>query len=180
MVDNTVDKTLKLQKYSGEAKPAETKAAAPQSLPANELALELKKKDEQIEEERGRSLEHLKVIVQLRESLKQEQAKTAGALKKAAELEANAKSMVAQETSEFANKIAQLEEEKSKSIELAKIVEQLRETLKREQAKTAEAAKKIAEADAKIKEAAMLEARVKELNETLAKINAIAALGKAG
>ena len=175
-----IEKTLKLQSYSGETKPDEVKAAAPQNLSADELALELKMKNEQIEEERSRSLEHLKVIVQLRESLKQEQAKTAEALKKAAELEAKAKSVVAQETTELANKIAQLEEERNKSLELTKIIEQLRETLKLEQAKTAEAAKKIAETDAKLKENALLEARVRELNETLAKINAIAAMGKTG
>ena len=122
-----IDKTLKLQSYSGETKPAETKVVAPQNQPADELALELKMKNAQIEEERSRSLEHLKVIVQLRESLKQEQAKTAEALKRAAELEAKAKSIAAQETSEFANKIAQLEEEKSKSLELTKVIEQLRE-----------------------------------------------------
>ncbi len=173
-----IDKTLKLQSYSGETKPAETKPAVQQTLPADELALELKMKNEQIEEERSRSLEHLKVIVQLRESLKQEQAKAAEAVKKAAELEAKIKSMTAQETSELANKIAQIEEEKSKSLELTRIIEQLRETLKQEQAKTAEVAKKIAEADTKIKEAIMLEARVKEMNETLAKITAIATMGK--
>jgi len=179
-----IDKTLKLQSYSGEIKPAETKPAetkpAAPDKPADELALELKMKNAQIEEERSRSLEHLKVIVQLRESLKQEQAKAAEATKKAVELETRMKELAAQETAETAKKNAQLEEEKTKSLELAKTADQLREALKLEQAKAAEAAKKITEADAKLKENALLEARVKELNETLAKITAIAAMGKTG
>ncbi|MDH4285654.1 MAG: hypothetical protein OEV35_10090, partial [Gallionellaceae bacterium] len=96
------------------------------------------------------------------------------------ELETRMKELAAQETAETARKNAQLEEEKAKSLELTKTAEQLREALKLEQAKAAEAAKKINEADAKLKENALLEARVKELNETLAKITAIAAMGKTG
>ena len=48
-------------------------------------------KNAQIEEEKSRPHEYLKTIVQLRESLKQEQAKTAEMADKTAEQEAKAK-----------------------------------------------------------------------------------------
>ena len=54
-------------------------------------ALERVKKNLQLEAENKKSLEHLKTIEHLRESLKQEQAKTAELAKKIAELEAKAK-----------------------------------------------------------------------------------------
>ncbi|OGS94127.1 MAG: hypothetical protein A3H31_07280 [Gallionellales bacterium RIFCSPLOWO2_02_FULL_57_47] len=89
---------------------------------------------------------------------------------------------------ELVKKTAQLEEEKKKSLEYLKTIEQLRECLKQEQAKTAEMSEKIAGLEAKVKESvgleakakefAELEAKVKELTEVLGKISGIAAAGK--
>lgn len=91
---------------------------------------------------------------------------------------------------ELVKKNAQLEEEKNRSLELQKTIEQLRAILKQEQAKTAEMAEKavILEArvselsgqEARIKKTDELEARVKELTEALGKISGIASAGKAG
>ena len=58
-----------------------------------------------------------------------QRAKAAEAVKKAVELEARMKELAAQETAEAARKNALLEEEKNKSLELAKTAEQLREAL---------------------------------------------------
>lgn len=101
---------------------------------------------------------------------------------------------------ELAKKNAQLEEEKKKSLEYQRTIEQLRECVKQEQEKSAEMAKKMArleakvietvELEAKVKEFAGLEAtagkraelevKVKELTEALDKIAAIAAVRKTG
>lgn len=80
---------------------------------------------------------------------------------------------------ELVKKKTQLEEEKRKSLEQLKIIEQLRESLKYEQAKTEEIAKKAAELEVKLNAQAELEAKVKELSEVLEKISGIAASGKA-
>jgi hypothetical protein len=110
----------------------------------------------------------------------------------------NAKSAVlqsnlteAQEKSlELIKKNALLEEEKRKSLEHLMTIEQLRESLKQEQAKAAEMAeravalesklKELAGMEAKVKNVAELEAKVKELSEVLGKISGIASTGKAG
>lgn len=91
---------------------------------------------------------------------------------------------------ELAKKNALIAEDKSKLLEHLKTIEQLGESLKQEQAKTAEMTKKVAGLEAKIKElseqetqekkVAELEAKVKELTEALGKISGIAAAGKAG
>lgn len=91
---------------------------------------------------------------------------------------------------ELVKKTAQLEEEKKKSLEHLKTIEQLQASLKQEQTNTAEMVKKIAGLEAKVKELsgletkakelAALEAKVKELTEVLGKISGIAATGKAG
>lgn len=91
---------------------------------------------------------------------------------------------------EFAKKNARLQEEIDRSLELHKMIEQLRASLRREQEKTAEMAnmamgleaklKELAEHGTSIKKVAELEARVKELTEALVKISGIAAAGKAG
>lgn len=54
---------------------------------------ELARKSAQLEEEQGKSLEHMRTIVQLRESLKQEQARSDQMAKKAFEQEAKAKEL---------------------------------------------------------------------------------------
>lgn len=91
---------------------------------------------------------------------------------------------------ELVKKTAQFEEEKKKSLEHLKTIEQLQASLKQEQANATEMAKKIAGLEAKVKELsgletkakelAALEAKVKELTEVLGKISGIAATGKAG
>lgn len=91
---------------------------------------------------------------------------------------------------ELVNKTAQIEEVKKMSFEHMKTIEQLRESLKQEQAKTADMAKKIAGLECKVKELsgkeskakefAELEARVRNLTDALGKISNIAAAGKAG
>lgn len=168
-----MEKTVKLRAYSDDIK----NPAAPIN-PADEASLELAMKDAQIEEERSRSLEHLKTIVQLRESLKQEQGRTAEVTKKVAELEAKVRGVSEQETSELAKKTALLEDEKKRSVEYMRMVEQLRESLKQEQAKVAEMADKVAALEAKTGVVAGLEAKIKELNEALGKIALIASAGK--
>lgn len=90
---------------------------------------------------------------------------------------------------ELVKKSAQLEDEKKKTIEHLKTIEQLQASLKQEQAKTAELAKKMAVLEAQAKEifvleaqakkSAELESKVKGLTEALGKISAIAAAGKA-
>jgi chromosome segregation ATPase len=130
-------------------------------------------KNAQLEEEKSRSLENLKTIAQLRETLKQEQARMA-------ELEARVKVLAASESNELAGKNAQLKEEKAKSLEYMKIVEQLRESLKQEQARTADMAARTASQEAKLKELAALEAKVKEMTDALGRISGIAAASRAG
>lgn len=170
-----MEKTVKLRAYSEDAKIP----AAPEK-PVDEKSLDLAMKDAQIEEERSRSLEHLKTIVQLRESLKQEQAKTAEIARKAAELEARVKGSNEQEANELAKKTAQLEAEKSRSIEYMRMIEQLRESLDQEQASVAEMAGKLAALEARAGDIPALEAKVLELTNTLGKIAAIATAVKPG
>jgi chromosome segregation ATPase len=90
---------------------------------------------------------------------------------------------------ELAKKNALIAEEKSKLLEHLKTIEQLGESLKQEQARSAEMAKEmaaleaklkvLAEQEAKVKKVDELEAKVKELTEVLGKISGIAAAGKA-
>jgi chromosome segregation ATPase len=85
-----------------------------------------------------------------------------------------------EKTLELAKKNAQLEEVKGKLFEHLKTIEQLRESLKQEQARTAEMVRKTAGLEAKENKSAELEAKVKELTEALSKISNIATAGKAG
>lgn len=191
-----MEKTVKIRAYSGDTK---SDVAQGNAADAQNKSLELAMKDAQIEEEKSRALEHLKTVVQLRESLKQEQLKTAEMAKKMAEHDAKLKELADLEANALARKNAQLEEQK-KSLEHLQTIAQLRESLKQEQAKTPEMVNKIAGLEARVKElsgletklkelsglenkakeAAMLEVKVKELSDALGKIAAIAAAGKAG
>ncbi len=67
-----MDRTVKIPAYTGEAK-----QGVPQDNLTKEqkLALELASKNTQLEEEKNKSLEQLKTIERLRETLSQEQAK---------------------------------------------------------------------------------------------------------
>lgn len=122
-----MEKTVKTCAFPGNAKSA---ASQSNLTEAQEKSLELAKKNAQLEEVKGKLLEHLKTIEQLRESLKQEQAKTAEMANMAVGLEAKVKELSEQET--------------------------------------------------KVKKVTELEAKVKELTEALGKISGIAAAGKAG
>lgn len=120
-----MDKTLKLRAYS-----QATKNEAPhgkQEKP-RDLTGELEKKSALLEEEKNKSLELLKTIVQLRESLKQEQSRST-------ELDAKLTRLNSVEDSQLAKKNAQLEEEKAKSAELLKTIEQLKESVKQHEVK---------------------------------------------
>lgn len=152
------DRTVKLRAY---AEPA--KNVVPQAKPANGLdrSPELAKKEAQLEEEKSKTLELLKTIVQLRESLKQEQAK-------AADLEAKLNRLAAVEENQLAKKNAQLEEEKNRSLELMNTIEQLKESLKQEQARSLGGADRTA----------ALEAKVRDLSALLNKISGLAAAGR--
>jgi chromosome segregation ATPase len=164
---NNMDKTVKLNAY---AEPAKSEAAPGRPAEKN-AATDLAKANSLLEEERSKSLELLKTIVQLRESLKQEQAK-------AADMEAKLNKLVAVEENQLARKNAQLEEEKAKSLELARTIEQLRDMIRQDQAKHAELEKRAAELQAKGGEWAALEARVKDMSAALGKISNIAAAAK--
>lgn len=97
---------------------------------------------------------------------------------------------VQEKTFELAKTNAQLQEEKSRSQELQKTIDQLRASLAQEQAKSAEMANMAMGLEARLKElsgqganakkVAELEAKVQELTEVLGKISGIAAAGKAG
>ncbi len=153
-----MDKTVKIRAYSDDAK-----SEVPQANLAKDknISLELAPKSAQIGEEKNSSPELLKTITQLRESLKQEQAKTA-------DLETKLNKLVELEEIQLARKNAQLEEEKNKSLEYLQTIELLRESIKQDQAKAATT------------KSAELEAKVKDLSGALSKIAAIAAAGKAG
>ncbi|MDD2914889.1 MAG: hypothetical protein PHP70_06165 [Gallionella sp.] len=192
-----MEKTVKIRAYSGDTK---SDAAQGNAADAQNKSLELAMKDAQIEEEKSRALEHLKTIVQLRESLKQEQAKTAEMAKRMAEHDAKLKELAGLDANALAKKNALLEEEQKKSLEHLQTIAQLRESLKQEQAKSPEMVNKMAVLEARVtellgletklkelsglenkaREAVMLEAKVRELTEALGKIAAIAAAGKAG
>ncbi len=148
-----MDKTVKLRAYTEAAK---SDAAQGVLTPEKKQDLELAMKQAQLDEEKTKSLENLKTIVQLRESLRQEQVKTA----------------------EMARKNDQLEDEKKHLLEQLKFIEPLRERLKQEQAKTAGSANQAAQLEANAKELAALETRVKDLNGVLSKISTIAEAGK--
>ena len=163
-----LDKTLKLHVYTDAA---HNEAAQGDHAEKKDISQELAKKDAQLEEEKNKSLEHLKTIVQLRENLKQEKAKTA-------ELEARLNKLDEVEANQLAKKNAQLEEERKASLEYMRMIEQLRESLKQERAKKSETEDKSAELEAKKKELAALEAKMKDLSGALNKISSIAATGK--
>ena len=170
-----MDKTLKLRTYSGDGRNDAAQGAHAKeqnvSLELEKKCAELEKKTALLEEERSKSVELLKTIVQLRESLKQEQAKSA-------ELEARINKLATVEENHLARKNAQLEEEKRMSLEYMRTIEQLRESIKKDQAKSAEMVNKFDELEAKTKELAELKAKINDLTGVLGMISRIAAAGK--
>ena len=163
-----MDKTLKLRTYSGEIK---SNVAQGNVEKERNISLELEKKTALLEDERSKSLDLLKTIVQLRESLKQEQARSAG-------LEAKLNKLDGLEESQLVKKNAQLEEEKKLPLEYMRTIEQLREKIKQDQAKSAEMVNKFDELEAKTKELAELKAKVNDLTGVLGMVSRIAAAGK--
>ena len=129
---------------------------------------QLVKKNIQLEEEKKKSLEYMRMIEQLRDSARQEQEKSAEMARKMAEQQAQLSKLATVEERQLARKNAQLEEEKQKLIEYMKMIEQLRESVRQEQEKKTEMANKLA----------VLETKVKELSVVLAKISSLATGGK--
>jgi dsDNA-specific endonuclease/ATPase MutS2 len=129
---------------------------------------QLVKKNIQLEGEKKKSLEYMRMIEQLRESTRQEQEKSAEMARKMAEQQAQLNKLTTVEESLLARKNAQLEEEKQKLIEYMKMIEQLRENVRQDQEKKIEMDNKLA----------VLEAKVKELSVVLAKISSLATGGK--
>ncbi len=193
------DITLKLHAYPGAAK---RDVVQDNRVEEKNTTQDMAIKAAQLEEEKSRSLEHLKTIVQLRESLKQEKAKTA-------ELEAKLNKLDVLEENQRGQKNVQLEEARKQSLEFMRTIEQLRETIKQDQAKISAIENKSAELEAKTKELAVeleaktkalavleaktkelsvleakakehavLEAKLKDLSGVLNKISSIAATGK--
>ncbi|MBI5890856.1 MAG: hypothetical protein HZB47_09285 [Nitrosomonadales bacterium] len=163
-----MDKTLKLRAYSDAEKADDSKN---KSSKERDLALELDKKTALLEDEKNKSLDLLKTIVHLRESLKQEQAKSA-------DLEAKLTKLASVEENQLARKNAQLEEEKKLSLEYMRTIEQLRESIRQDQAKSAVMVSKFDELEAKTKAVEELEAKVNDLTGVLGMITRIAAAGK--
>jgi DNA repair exonuclease SbcCD ATPase subunit len=168
MGKNIMDKTLKLRTYTDAAK----NAAAPSKVAKSpDPSEELEKKTALLEEERSKSIELLKTIVQLRESFKQEQARSA-------ELEAKLTKLDRVEENQLVKKNAELEAEKKLSLEYMRTIEQLRESIKQDQAKSAAMVNKFDELEAKKKELDELKTKVKELTGVLGMVSRIAAAGK--
>ncbi len=163
-----MDRTMKIRALTEAAK---TDAAQGVRAEEKDQSAELAKIAAQLEDERSKTLELLKDIVQLRESLKQEQARSA-------DLESKLTRLATVEENQLAKKNAQLQEEKNRSLEYMRTIEQLRENIKQQQAKTTETADKSAELAAKTKAVAELEAKVKDLTAVLGVISKIAATGK--
>lgn len=184
---NAMDKTVKIRAYSDGAK---SDVQLGNLTEDQNITLELAKKNLRLEEELKNLHEHLNTIEQPRWSLRQEQAKSAEMAKKTAELEARIREFSALDANDLAKKNTLLEEEKRKSLEHIKMIEQLRESLKQERAKAAEMEKKASALESKTQELPALEAEVKdlqvwqakaiELSDALGKISSIAAMGKAG
>ena len=172
-----MDKTLKLRALTDTAKNSVSKGNAAENRNRHQ---ELARKDALLEEERSKSHELLKTIVQLRESLKQEQERSA-------DLKARLTKLDAVEESQLVRKNAQLEEEKKKSLEHLSMIEQLQENIKQlregiqqDQVKKADLIKLSDELKNKRAEMARMEDKVKELSGMLKQIAAIAGAAHVG
>jgi uncharacterized protein YlxW (UPF0749 family) len=95
--------TIKIRAYANRAEGDDVQSNLSEE---QNNALELSKRNAQLQEEKNRSLEHLKSIELLQESLKQEQARTAELAKTVAVLEVQLKDLAAQNN---ASKVAELE-----------------------------------------------------------------------
>jgi DNA repair exonuclease SbcCD ATPase subunit len=169
-----MDKTVKIRAF------AETDKGSASPAKQSERDLELVAREQQLEEERNKSLEQLKTIVQLREALKQEQAKAAEASKRVSELEAGLKQLTASSASDLARKDAQLDAELKKTAAAEKQCRELQEQLKQEQARLSAMPDHSRLLEAKDREITDLQARMKDLSGALAKIISIAEAARLG
>lgn len=170
-----MDKTVKISAYS-----PPIKGVAHQEKPATDrfAALELEQKQAQLEEERNKSLELLRNVVQLRESFKQEQVKSAELESKVEQLEDKLKKLAALEESQNAKRNAQIEEEKKYSLELMRNIEDLKEKLKQEKSRSSEIADSGVQLEAKLQEIAVIEAKIKDMAGVFSEIISIAEAAK--
>ena len=83
------------------------------------------------------------------------------------------------EENELAKKNAHLEEERAKALEYVKLIDQLRENVRQEQAKSEEMVSKFDELLTKTKSQSELEAKIRDLKSVLGKISKMAAEGGA-
>ena len=169
-----MDKTVKIRAFADSDKGA----AAPARQSGRDL--ELVAREQQLEEERNKSLEQLKTIVQLRESLKQEQAKTAEASKRVNELEAGLKQLTVSSASDLARKDAQIDAEMKKAAEAERRCRELQEQLKQEQARLSAMPDHSRLLETRDREIADLQAKLKEMSGALAKIVSIAEVARLG
>lgn len=135
-----MDKTLKIRAYQDAAN---KKAPEDNQAKGRDIELDLEKKSALLAEEKSKTLDLLKTIVQLRESLKHEQ-------ERAGVLEARLVKLDSVEENQLTKKNAQLEEEKRLSLEYMRTIEQLRASLKQEQEKSEEAQKLKTELEVKV------------------------------
>ncbi|MFZ2160666.1 MAG: hypothetical protein WAW02_00480 [Sideroxyarcus sp.] len=156
----------KTAQMSGRMAELEGKVLKLDSVEESQLA----RRSAELEEEKKKSIEYVKTIEQLRENLKQELGNTAEMLNRMAELKTKVNKMDTVEESHLVKKNTQLEEEKKKTVEYAKLIDELRESIRADQDKTADMAKRTAD----------LEAKIDELNGVLGKIASMATTGKAG
>ncbi len=168
-----MDKTVKMRAYTdpGSAQPTSKQ---------NEMDLELAARDAQLADERNKSLEQLKTIVQLREALKQEQAKTAEVSKRVNELESGLQQVTSSCADELARKDAQLEAEIKNAVDAESKCKckELQERLKQEQARLAVMPDQPRMLEAKDKELSDLKAKLQDVSGVLSKISSIAEAAK--
>lgn len=129
-----MEKTVKIPAFAGEDSDDVTQANIAITGDKN-VSLQLAMKDAQIEDEKSRTLEHLKTIVQLKENLKQEQEKSFVLAKSVADLQGKLNKLASVEENQLVKKNTQLEEEKKKTSEQLKTIELLSESLKEEKQK---------------------------------------------
>jgi DNA repair exonuclease SbcCD ATPase subunit len=166
-----MDKTVKMRAYTdpGSGQPAPKQ---------KEIDIELAARDAQLADERNKSLEQLKTIVQLREALKKEQARTAEVSKRVNELESGLQQVTSSSANDLARKDAQLEAEMKKTVDAESRCKELQERLRQEQARLANMPDQSRMLEAKDNELADLKARMQDLSGVLGKIISIAEAAK--